>query len=390
MFLASLSFTAAVSFAGTAGAAVKVEEIRHWSNPSHTRVVIGLDAEASFKDHLLKKDPSINKPRRLYVDIRPAVLGGGLPRSIDINDGLLLRVRSGQNTKTTVRVVLDIESIESYRVYALKNPYRIVIDVEGVRRGKGGGGPGRGGGKGEVRGRAAPPRRQAPGAARRKVVLIDPGHGGKDPGAIGRRGLKEKDVVLRLAKLVAAELRTRKDLRVILTRSSDVFIPLEERAGMAIKHDADLFVSIHANASPRRRASGVETYFPSKTSDRKALEIAARENNTTVKEMSDLQYILFDLQMTASRDLSIRMASFVQDSVIRNLASRYKGIKGNGVKGAPFYVLAHTPMPSILVEVSYISNPVEEKRLASRNYLERLARGIAAGVLRYIDEADDV
>ncbi len=352
-----------------------VTGIRHWSSEDYTRVVIDLSRKASFEHHLLKKDPSKKKPRRLYIDISTASIDKNLERVIPINDGLLKKVRTGQHTKKTVRVVLDIESIRDYNVFPLSDPFRIVIDVTGERRA-----PVRDSAGGEV----VPTISEQLGL-KVKTIVIDPGHGGKDPGAIGRRGLKEKDITLKIARMLRAELKKKLDAKIILTRDRDVFIPLEERTAIANSKGADLFISIHVNASPRRGASGVETYFLGITNDRDTMRLAARENSTNTKSMSDLEYILNDLIRTAKTNESSRLASRVQSSLVTRLSRRYKGVNGNGVKGAPFYVLMKAGMPSILVEVSFISNPREEKRLRDERYLKEIVRGISTGILEYIN-----
>lgn len=389
LFLGTLAFLLLLVFlpepapSATAGT-THVLGIRYWSTQSYTRVVIDLDRKpTSYTYRLLKKDTKINKPRRLYVDITRATLDKTLPRAIPINDGLLLKARSGQYNPKTVRVVLDIESIEEYKIFPLEEPYRIVIDVKGEKK------PGTGTvalpiPPGEERsGPDSPSLSQQLGLKIRKVV-IDPGHGGKDPGAIGRRGTKEKDITLKIAKLVGKKLDGKVD-KVILTRDRDVFIPLEERTAIANKNDADLFVSIHINASPRKSASGIETYILNFSKDDEARRVAARENATSTRSVSDLEFILKDLIKTAKTNDSSQLAVTVQDKLLKNLKTRYRDIRSNGVKGAPFYVLVSADMPSILVEVSFISNSRDEKRLRDPKYLEKAAEGISEGIIDFIN-----
>ncbi|MEK7773998.1 MAG: N-acetylmuramoyl-L-alanine amidase, partial [Deltaproteobacteria bacterium] len=294
-----LPLTAASAFASNA----EVKEVQHWSNPNYTRVVISLGREAGFTSRLLKKDPSINVGwRRLLIDINDARLDSNLSKNIPINDGLLKGVRAGQFDKNTVRIVLDIESIQDYKIFPLSDPYRIVIDVTGdkpVEREKDTDAGG------ETA--AAPPLGRLSAGGIRKIVL-DPGHGGKDPGAIGRGGLKEKDVTLRLGRLLKDRLRGKPGLRIIMTRDTDVFIPLEERTAIANREDADLFVSIHINASPKRTASGIETYMLNVSRDEESRRVAARENATSRKAVNDLEFILNDLIKTAKTNDSVRLA----------------------------------------------------------------------------------
>ncbi len=386
VLLAVFLVTSFLSAEASVRPAPRVTEIRHWSNPNYTRVVINLDKKAAYTTHLLKKDPSINVPyRRLLIDITGARTSAGLDRSIPINDGLLKKARAGQYNKNTVRVVLDIESIEDYKVFPLSDPFRIVIDVTGTKA------PDREANEPATDNNretlARPSLSQQLGLKVRKIV-IDPGHGGKDPGAIGRGGLKEKDVTLKLSKKLRDKLSPSVQ-KVVMTRETDVFIPLEERTAIANSQDADLFVSIHINASQRRAASGVETYTLNISNDEEARRLAARENATSRRSVSDLEFILNDLIKTAKTNDSVRLATSVQARVATNLKRKFN-TRSNGVKGAPFYVLVGTKMPSILVEVSYISNPHEEQLLRDDRYLDEVIEGISKGLMEYINGTGSV
>lgn len=353
---------------------VRITGIRYLSNPNYTRVVISLSGEAAFNHHLLKEDPNINKPRRFYVDIKNAGLRPSLKQPTVIDDVFVKTVRAGEYTKDTVRVVIDIKSIEDHKIFSLPEPFRIVIDITGRKQGAG---------EAKSKTESAKPTLAQQLGLKIKRIVIDAGHGGKDPGAIGKGGLKEKDVVLKIANGLRESLASL-GAEIIMTRSDDTFIPLEERAAIANTKEADIFISVHANASFNRRASGVETYFLNLTNDARAMRVAARENAISTKKMSDLQYILNDLMKTAKTNESSRLAAAVQGSLVSNLKTKYSGIKGNGVKGAPFYVLVGTHMPSILVEVSFISNPTEEKRLADNGYIKEIVAGITGGVKEYV------
>lgn len=382
---------------GTASAASVVKEVRHWSSSNYTRVVINLDRPSKFSHRLLQKDPSIKvDSRRLYIDIEGATLEKNLNRQIPINDGLLKTARAGQFDASTVRVVLDIESIEDFKIFPLTEPYRIVIDVTGAK-------PAPAGRQADEKGLVRPDAphelketkedRDTGKAAIRsfvKTIVIDPGHGGKDPGAVGRNGLMEKDVTLRISKKLRERLSSKLDSKILMTRDTDVFIPLEERTAIANSRDADLFVSVHINASPRRAATGIETYILNVSADAASRRLAARENATSAKSVSDLEFILNDLIKTAKTNDSGRLAAAVQERLVSGLKARYTGIRGNGVKGAPFYVLVGTKMPSILVEVSFISNPMEEERLRDDAYIEEIVSGITAGLMHYINGAGSV
>ena len=397
LLIAIFFFLLSAGLAEAAPSRSVVKSIRHWSNPSYTRIVISLNKKAQFSHRLLKKDPSIQMEwRRLYVDIDGAQLSSSLKKSIPINDGLLKAARAGQFDPDTVRVVLDIESIEDFKIFYLTDPYRIVIDVTGEK-------PPAGSEQllqpaTDSSGKAIPQITQDrsrpiipdPSLIQQlglkvKKIVIDPGHGGKDPGAIGRGGLMEKEVTLKLGKLLKDKLEGEAGAKVVMTRDTDVFIPLEERTAIANSQDADLFVSLHINASPRRAASGIETYILSISNNEEAKRVAARENATSTRSVSDLEFILNDLIKTAKTNDSARLATVVQDNLVMKLKQKFDGIKSHGVKGAPFYVLIGTKMPAILVEVSFISNPEEEKRLRDEAYLQEVVNGIAAGILNYMN-----
>ncbi|MBI5587177.1 MAG: N-acetylmuramoyl-L-alanine amidase [Deltaproteobacteria bacterium] len=367
----------------------RVTGIKHWSNPNYTRIVINLNRKAAFSTHLLKKDPSINVPwRRLLIDITGATASSGIDKSISINDGLLKKARVGQFRNDTVRVVLDIESIEDYKVFPLSDPYRIIIDVTGTKAAvieRPAEGPAS---LPDKKGALASPTLTRQLGLKVRKIVIDPGHGGKDPGAIGKGGLKEKDVTLKLSKMLREKLAPSVS-KIVMTRDTDVFIPLEERTAIANSQDADLFVSIHINASQRAAASGVETYTLNISNDEEARRLAARENATSRRSVSDLEFILNDLIKTAKTNDSVRLATVVQERIAKKLRERFN-TRSNGVKGAPFYVLVGTKMPSILVEVSYISNPREEKLLQDERYLNEIIDGISRGLLEYINGTGSV
>jgi N-acetylmuramoyl-L-alanine amidase len=367
------------------GAMVTVTNLRYWSNPNYTRVVIDADREASYYHHLLKKDPSINKPQRLYVDLASSRLGDNIRKSIPIGDDLLSNARAGQYTPDSVRVVVDIKSFETYKIFSLKDPFRIVIDVWGSKADD----------APEVPGPLDTIQKEGkipPGSLTKQLalgvrrVIIDPGHGGKDYGAPGYlKGVHEKDIVLQIAKKLAQRIREELKLEVVLTRNSDRFLTLEERTALANTKGADLFISIHTNANRDRRAYGIETYFLNLATDEEAIRVAAMENATSTKNISDLQKILYDLMQNAKINESSRLAAYVQSAVVSHLKTNgYERIKSKGVKQAPFYVLLGAQMPSILIEASFISNPRECKRLADPKFQDQLSAGVVQGIRTYI------
>lgn len=214
-------------------------------------------------------------------------------------------------------------------------------------------------------------------------VIVDAGHGGRDTGAIGRSGTQEKEVSLAIARRLG-EILTGRGLEVILTRDQDIFIPLEARAQLANEAKGDLFISIHCNSSAGRGLHGIETYTLNTASDRYSIRLAARENASSEKRISDLQFILADLATKANTEESSRLASAVQQSMVDRLKARYADVRSLGTKQALFYVLLGVKMPSILVETSFLSNPEEEKRLRSRPYQSQIAEAIAAGVQDFL------
>ena len=220
------------------------------------------------------------------------------------------------------------------------------------------------------------------------LVVVDAGHGGKDDGAKSASGLKEKDVNLKIAKHVKTILVNRYKYRVVMTRKDDTFIPLKDRSKISNQRNADLFVSIHANAAKRRSAHGVETYFLGTSHNKQALETAARENGELVRSVSDdqVQQILASLITTTKINDSSRLAGRVQENLYRSCKKANRHMKNLGVKEGPFYVLHGADMPSILVEVGFLTNRKEAKMLSQPEYLYRLASSIAEGIHKYLQD----
>jgi N-acetylmuramoyl-L-alanine amidase len=371
---------------------ILVKDIRHWSTPTYTRVVIDLENPTKYKGHLLKRDPDLKKPRRLYVDLLNTRITKDIETSISIKDELLRRARAAQYNRNTVRVVLDIDNMEGYKIFALYDPFRIVIDVQGEQR------------KVEPEKKVIvkePPKKRAPKDDTQKEIslakqlglgvkriIIDAGHGGRDPGAIGKHGLREKDIVLKLARILAEKVKEELKCQSLLTRESDVFVPLEKRTAIANMKKADLFISLHVNAHKYRKVQGLETYFLNIALDEDSMNLAARENATSTKNISDLQMILNELMLNTKINESSRLAEFVHRGIMREARKRYKSVKNRGVRQAPFYVLIGAEMPAILVEIGYITNSIENRRLKSRNYLNGIASGIVRGIKLYINDME--
>jgi N-acetylmuramoyl-L-alanine amidase len=215
-------------------------------------------------------------------------------------------------------------------------------------------------------------------------IVIDAGHGGHDPGTIGRGGLQEKDLVLdvalRLEKMVRGELGA----EVVMTRSTDVFVPLEERTAIANAKGADLFLSVHANSSRNATARGIETYFLNFAKNPHAEEVAARENAISPATLKDLQGLVKAITLNTKIDESRDFASSVQEALVETVRGRYP-VENRGVHTAPFYVLIGANMPSILAEIAFVSHPEDEKLLRTPDYRETIARSLFKGVKTYLD-----
>lgn len=231
-----------------------------------------------------------------------------------------------------------------------------------------------------------PPRLSARPAVRELVIVLDPGHGGKDPGAVSRDGsVKEKDITLEVAKRVKQRLASRNpSFRVELTRSDDRFLALEERTAQANASNADLFISIHCNADIDTSSKGVETFYLSKATSRRAMRVAARENGISLGKMSDLEATLLDLMLTSKKSESDRLASIVHSNLVSTMQTLIPSLRDRGVKPAPFYVLLGAQMPAILVECAFISNNRDKAKLTSPPFLDSVADGITKGAADYL------
>jgi N-acetylmuramoyl-L-alanine amidase len=361
-----------------------VSGIRYWSSTEYTRIVIDVENVVIYKQERLKN------PDRLFIDIHNSRLSSEIKEPLSINDGLLKSVRAGQNQKDVVRVVLELDSISSYSIINLNNPFRIVIDVDGSLKAKDSREQG-GKDSSENPLTLEPSNPQPPSFNNISKIVIDPGHGGKDSGAIGRRGLMEKTVVLDIAKRLKALIERNTNYEVILTRETDIFIPLEERTVIANMKKADLFISIHANASRKRTAMGIETYFQGIPRTDEERETAARENMSGIEDRLSgddnlLEFILADMKNTHKINESSQLAGVIQDSLIKGVSLKYDDVRNLGVKQAMFYVLHKAKMPSILIETSFISNPEEEKRFRDPRYREQIAGSIYNGIKTYIEK----
>jgi len=397
-------------------------DIRTFTSDDYTRIVLDMDRPAAYEHHPLPADPAHQKSHRLYLDLKDTRLSPQANRSQEAPASFLQSVRAGQYDPTTARVVLDFQELKQYHVFALDNPYRIVIDVYAE------GGNGAPQAQEQAPAPAQPPAKAAttaekpkaktpekkpaakaaapepvPGEKNKKVagdvlaqlgmtietVLIDPGHGGKDPGAIGKVKsggrtveIMEKDVTLRMAKVLGGLLAT-KGYKVLYTRTDDRYVSLEDRSVMGNLKKADLFISLHVNANTDDDVKGLETYFLGKARKDKELRLAAYENNVDPVKISDTQKIVLDLVHSFKIEESKVLADHVQKRTIRDLRSKWSGVNDHGSRPAPFFVLIGAKMPAILVEIGYLSSPTEAPRLLDDDYLKSLAGGILDGIESY-------
>lgn len=345
---------------------VEIHTLRHHVHPSFTRVVVEIGKVRDFNFNELKS------PDRVYVDIYQAKLNPILHnQAYSVESDYLSQIRIAQKNPSTVRVVVDLNfNAAYYRVWHLPEPFRIIIDVYPKES------------------PVLPPPSKLKTSLIRQLglgiqrVVIDPGHGGKDPGCIGKSKLQEKtivlDVSLRLKKLLESL-----GLEVVLTRETDIYLAPETRTVIANQKQADLFLSIHANASRNRKLSGVETFFLNLSQDPSVVEIAARENATSTKSISSmaktLEKILQNTKIPESREL----AQVIQKNLVNSLSENYSGVNSLGVKGGPFWVLIGAEVPSVLIEISFLSNATEEERLRMPEYRQKIAEGIYQGIIAY-------
>ena len=339
--------------------------VRQLSSSNYTRVILDLTGGVKFTIRTLPASPKKGLPPRIYLDLFGTRLRTRQHR-VDVGDRLVRRVRLGQFKADVVRVVLDLKEPGNHEAVLLAYPHRIVVDIE--------------------RKRGSPIRTE--GAVRRSVrrIVLDPGHGGKDPGAVGVNGLKEKDVALGVARMLARRLRREMGVDVVLTRDRDVFVSLKERTNIATREAADLFVSIHSNASRNRAASGLETYYlDHRITDRAILKLAARENGTSLGNVTDRDYILSDMKLGRFACFTPLLAGKLQASLVRNVRPRYSRVRDLGVKKGPFYVLTVGEMPAALVELFFVSNRRDARALRRRDVRTAIVEGLFHGVKDYAD-----
>ena len=411
-------------------ASVTIRAITRVVLPEVVRVIVELDGEVSFHHE------RIDNPSRVFVDLHGTRATAALrDATLNYDDDVVRKVRIGRHPPDTTRVVLDVENLGNYSFFTLYAPYRLVIDCE--RKGaapvttttaRSNIRPARQPIKTLVskpvtsaalmlppsaeearslpdglRARLenvvtvpappqpAPPRPPASNGAggfslSRQLglsasrIVIDPGHGGHDPGAL-TDGTSEAELVLDIALRLEELLRQQPNTDVVLTRRSDAYVPLEERTALANREGADLFLSIHANASRNNKTRGIETYFLNFATTADAEAVAARENVMSARTMNNLPDIVKAITLNNKRDESKDFATLVQRALVREL--RTSGMKDLGVKQAPFVVLIGAEMPSILAEIAFITNRQDQQQLKKPAYRQRIAEALLSGVLQY-------
>jgi len=361
--------------------AYRLDDIRAASRPDTTQVIITVSGPVQ---PLVQR---LSQPDRLTIDLPETRLSPQWNQySVPVSDGRLQTIQITQSHPKKVQVTLTLQAIQDYRIAVQSAPHRITVKL--LRAVTTVPARARTARKSAPRASPAEPSAQAalsPRAHRMPLICIDPGHGGHDPGAIGPTGLAEKTVVLQVAKelrqLIQQEMP---QYRVVLTREQDVFVPLAERARMANERQAQVFISIHANSSAHREASGIETWYLSFAASARAKKIAARENKMSEQQLSTRELILRDLHETDRINQSAVWAQSTQSALVEHMAAHYPGVMPRSVEGAPFAVLHRTTMPSILVETAFISNPQEEARLRTPQYQRALAQGMLQGLRQFL------
>ena len=369
------SRTSPVRLSPTALGLTTIQNLRTARSPGLTRLVLDLDAKARPSKH-----PQL-QAEGVIIEIPNATLGPSAKAKLAAGR-IAKPFIITQSTERSVEVSLPTGSFQSYKLLTLAKPPRLVIDVippseplttQSVEPPFDLTPP-----------LPTPPQPAQPRAKSFKTIVIDPGHGGKDPGARGQRGTEEKDITLKVALKLRDLLSKQPGLRVLMTRERDQFVELEDRAKFANGQEADLFVSIHVNSHPQRSVKGIEIYHFGQAKDQRALEVAARENGTPLNSTGvGWEYLVADLLTSKKIEASLELAWSAKEAMVTNLNSHYT-LVDHGVKTAPFYVLRFTSMPSILAEIAYISNSDEEDLLRTNRFTTRVAEALMEGVKSFL------
>ena len=374
-------------FVAKRSSSTSIRNIRAHQHKKYTRLVLDLDRNINPapSDRQTKTEFQLELPNTRILN---TALSKTTHKTFPIN------VTFSRTVKNTLVLTIPTQPWKRYKWYVLRKPARIVLDlypapsqettiVKAPEASQKASVP-----PPIVPTTPPPPVLVAPPLKavtnKEMIIVLDPGHGGKDPGALGRRGTREKDIVLKISKHLRDLLVKEAHAKVLMTRESDVFIELEDRATFANQHKADIFVSIHINSHPKQSIKGLELYHFGEASDPRALEVAARENGTPLENNAPAwQFILADKLHDKKIEDSQEFAWTTKKALVKYLQPFYK-IKDHGVKTAPFFVLRMTTMPAILAEIAFISNPTEEKLLKSSTYQKRMAQGIFEGIKSYL------
>lgn len=415
-----------------------VKELQTFNAGDHARIVVALEDTVQYESMHL---PS---PDRIYFDLHRAKLGPKLEKSIEFQSGLLKSIRVAQNRPDIVRVVLDASGAKDCTAVLLGNPYRLVIDLHaepgaaiastttappsapavpstaekpaeaiaaktvpadalepGVKLDKtavastsrlSSAKTGTATNTAVLKPVEPKPTRDGQRSLTRTLglkigrIVIDPGHGGHDTGTIGPHGLMEKDLCLDVALRLGREIETKlPGAEVIYTRKDDTFIPLEQRTAIANDAKADLFISIHANSSRDHEARGIETYYLNFATSPESMEVATRENAYSEKSLHDLQDLIQKIARNEKVEESKELAADIQDSLTHRLQLISQNERDRGVKRAPFIVLIGANMPSVLSEISFVSNPTDERLLRKNDQRQRIADGLYRGISAYLE-----
>ncbi len=378
-FGVALLLVSSVSFSLQKDERVEIYDLRHFTHPTFTRIVVDIGTLREYSPHEL---PS---PDRIFVDIYQAKLNPILHnKTYLVQNDYISQIRIAQRSPNTVRVVVDLDfsKVKRFQIWPAFDPFRIVIDIYPQETDSDA--------STEKSPQPAQPTKEGYSMARQlglgiQRIVIDPGHGGKDPGAIGKSGTMEKIIVLDICQRLKKLLGANNNLEVIMTRESDIYVPVENRTVIANQKRADLFVSVHANSNPSKKRSGVETFYLNFSQDPSVIETAALENATSTKKLSEMRSILEKIAKNSKVMESKELANDIQKNLVLTLQKKYKDVKDLGYKGGPFWVLIGVETPSVLVEVSYLSNSREETRLKNVQYRQYIAQGIYNGIKEYMN-----
>ncbi len=367
---------------------VEIANIRYHTHPNFTRIVLDIGKLREYTPGLIQEQGKI------FVDILQARLNPILmDKTFPISTDYLKQISVSQKTASTVRVAanVDLAKVGAYRVYHLFDPFRVVIDISPKTGSAAPASPPDKEAAPPKNAVAKPPDPAASGYTMIRslglgvrTIVLDPGHGGTDPGCLGKSGSREKDVVLDVAQSLKKLLVEKGGFDVILTRETDIFVPLEDRTVVANQKRADLFVSIHANATRNRKRTGIEAFYLNFSPDPAVNETAARENATSAKNISEMKNIIQAIVRNSKIQESKELAEKIHGGLLKSLSAKYPGMNSLGVKGGPFWVLIGGEMPSMLVEISHLSNAQEEARLKTPAYRTVVVQGIYEGIMEYV------